>query len=273
MKTLGTRLRKAREIKGLSIQEVHSATKIRVVYLVAMEEDRFHELPGDVYVRGFLRSFANAVGLEGDELVSEYNREYGCLSKPSKINQIRVDDGKTTKIQRRPKVVRVIHLAVIVLVTIMFLMSTLFLWKPKDTFEANKRIDIFALKDDFEDGTIQETIQEMTDGNNEQPPDNEHLLEDSPASYEIIEVAEFKDDHELIIAVNERCWVRVIADGHRVFERTMLPGEAETWNADREIRIKLGNAGGADLTHNGIRMGPLGKSGDVIELVFPDHGT
>ena len=74
METLGDRLRKARESLGLSIEDVHDATKIRVAYLIAMEEGRLHELPGDVYARGFLKNVAKAVGLEGDELVSEYDR-------------------------------------------------------------------------------------------------------------------------------------------------------------------------------------------------------
>jgi len=269
MKTLGSRLRKARQTKGLSIQDVHDATKIRMVYLVAMEEDRFHELPGDAYVRGFLRSFAKVVGFEGDELVSEYDR----LSEASEIKQTRVNNDKEKKIRRRPKGIRVIPFAVLGLLIVVLLIFASFLQKPKDTFDADNRIDTLALGDDSED------IQETTYENSEQQQDNEHINghtpADVPASYE---VAEFDDDdfensHELIVVITERCWVRVVADGHRVFERTMLPGETETWKADHEIRIRLGNAGGADLTHNGIHVGPPGKSGDVIELVFPDHGT
>ena len=152
MKTLGSRLRKARQTKGLSIQDVHDATKIRMVYLVAMEEDRFHELPGDAYVRGFLRSFAKVVGFEGDELVSEYDR----LSEASEIKQTRVNNDKEKKIRRRLQGNQGYSLCRPRTVNRRILIFASFLQKPKDTFDADNRIDTLALEDDSED------IQEMT---------------------------------------------------------------------------------------------------------------
>ncbi|HCD41803.1 MAG TPA: helix-turn-helix domain-containing protein, partial [Firmicutes bacterium] len=74
METLGEQLRKARLARGLSIEDVHDATKIRIAYLAAMEAGKFYELPGEVYARGFLKNVAKVIGLDGDELVSEYDR-------------------------------------------------------------------------------------------------------------------------------------------------------------------------------------------------------
>ena len=74
LETLGEQLRKARLARGLSIEDVHDATKIRIAYLAAMEAGKFYELPGEVYARGFLKNVAKVIGLDGDELVSEYDR-------------------------------------------------------------------------------------------------------------------------------------------------------------------------------------------------------
>ncbi len=84
--SLGTLLRDAREAKGLSLQELHQATKIKEIHLEAMEENRFEEIADAVYARGFLRICGNALDLDSKELVDQYNRFYG-LGKPEKVRQ------------------------------------------------------------------------------------------------------------------------------------------------------------------------------------------
>lgn len=265
METLGDRLRKARKSLGLSIEDVHNATKIRKAYLIAMEEGRFSELPGEVYVRGFLRSVANVVGIDGDRLVFEYDRIHKA-SELEKTQQAEVDHRRKAEIQEKHKKARAFPFAVIGLLLVAFLIATLLLGKPKDRFDADT-IDTCPLQDDSSD------IQEMVHETGKQYETGELATDDSQGSYDMELTAEFFGSHELIAVTTERCWVRVISDGHRVFERTMLPGETETWKAKDEIRIKLGNAGGIDLTYNGVHMGAPGKSGDVIELVFPLPGS
>jgi transcriptional regulator with XRE-family HTH domain len=73
---IGHRLREARESRGLSLDDVECATKIRVRHLDALEAERFELLPGDAYVRGFLRSYADFLGLEGQPFVDEYTARF-----------------------------------------------------------------------------------------------------------------------------------------------------------------------------------------------------
>jgi cytoskeleton protein RodZ len=69
---IGYSLRSARERQGLGYPEIELATKIRAKYIRALEEEDFDSLPGDAYVRGFLRSYADYLGLDGDIYVDEY---------------------------------------------------------------------------------------------------------------------------------------------------------------------------------------------------------
>src|SRR3990170_6212104 len=69
---IGERLRNAREAKGLSLRAVADLTRIRAVYLQALEDEQFDQLPGAVYARGFLRTFADALGLGADRLMDAY---------------------------------------------------------------------------------------------------------------------------------------------------------------------------------------------------------
>ena len=69
---IGNSLREARERQELGYPEIESATKIRAKYIRALEEEDFTAIPGDAYIRGFLRTYAEYLGLDGDVYVDEY---------------------------------------------------------------------------------------------------------------------------------------------------------------------------------------------------------
>lgn len=73
---IGHSLRAARERQGLSYTEVEHATKIRAKYIRALEEEEFTVLPSDAYIRGFLRTYADYLGLDGDVYVEEYGSRF-----------------------------------------------------------------------------------------------------------------------------------------------------------------------------------------------------
>lgn len=73
---IGPSLREARERRGLSAADVQKAIRIRDRYLHALEEERWELLPGDAYVKGFLRTYADFLGLDGNLYVEEYNSRF-----------------------------------------------------------------------------------------------------------------------------------------------------------------------------------------------------
>ncbi len=70
--TVGSTLRRQREQKRMGIAEVSRVTRIPVPTLDAIEQDHFDDLPGEVFVKGFLRSYAQTVGISPDEIVARY---------------------------------------------------------------------------------------------------------------------------------------------------------------------------------------------------------
>lgn len=70
---IGDKLRKARQAKGYTLDDLQQITKIQKRYLIAIEDEKFDELPGDFYVRAFVKQYADTVGLDGDELLKEYD--------------------------------------------------------------------------------------------------------------------------------------------------------------------------------------------------------
>ncbi|PBB05924.1 helix-turn-helix domain-containing protein [Salimicrobium humidisoli] len=80
---LGSRLKEARQAKGLSQEEIESSTKIQQKYLQAMEENNFEFLPGKFYTRAFIREYASAVGLDPEEVMNEHENELPAVDERS----------------------------------------------------------------------------------------------------------------------------------------------------------------------------------------------
>lgn len=74
VETVGQILRKKREARGMSVAEVSRVTRIPLVTLQSIERDHFDDLPGEVFVRGFLRSFAQTVGLSAPDILARYTQ-------------------------------------------------------------------------------------------------------------------------------------------------------------------------------------------------------
>ena len=73
---IGSSLREARTRQGLDFEEMEERTKVRAKYLRHLEDDRFDQLPGHTYTKGFLHVYADALGLDGSLYVEEYNSRY-----------------------------------------------------------------------------------------------------------------------------------------------------------------------------------------------------
>ncbi|KKB44733.1 helix-turn-helix domain-containing protein [Bacillus thermotolerans] len=80
MTELGNRLREAREAKKLSLADVQEITKIQKRYLSGIEEGNYDMMPGDFYIRAFIKQYAEAVGLDAEQLFEEYKHEIPAAS-------------------------------------------------------------------------------------------------------------------------------------------------------------------------------------------------
>jgi helix-turn-helix protein/uncharacterized protein DUF4115 len=79
---IGNALRAARERQGLGLGEVERETRIRARYLAALEEERFEQLPARAYAKGFLRCYADFLGLDGRLIVTEFNERFPDDEQP-----------------------------------------------------------------------------------------------------------------------------------------------------------------------------------------------
>jgi hypothetical protein len=87
---IGSSLRAAREQRQLQLPEIERATRIRAKYLVALEEERFDALPGTAYAKGFLRTYADFLGLDGAQFVDEFNERFAPAELPEAAAPVRI---------------------------------------------------------------------------------------------------------------------------------------------------------------------------------------
>ncbi|MCL6627359.1 MAG: helix-turn-helix domain-containing protein, partial [Alicyclobacillus shizuokensis] len=95
MRELGETLRRRREELGMDLDQVERMTKIRKRYLSAIEQGDWRSLPGDVYGRGFVRSYAEALGLDGLALLREMDERRARAAVPTDDTATRGDDDRT----------------------------------------------------------------------------------------------------------------------------------------------------------------------------------
>lgn len=92
--TLGTELRMAREERGLEIRDVVDAVRIQSRYIEALEDGRTEDLPGTVYALGFVRTYAEYLGLDGSEMVARFKEEAEGLQTQEYVLPEPIDEGK-----------------------------------------------------------------------------------------------------------------------------------------------------------------------------------
>jgi cytoskeletal protein RodZ len=114
---IGATLKTAREQQGISLDGAAEATKIRSSYLVALEEEAFEQLPGPTYARGFLRSYAEYLGLDAQVLIDEFNVRFEAA--PWEIDDdIMFPRRRTTRPSRRGRESSIVVVAVVGIVAV-----------------------------------------------------------------------------------------------------------------------------------------------------------
>jgi cytoskeleton protein RodZ len=119
---LGARLKRAREARGVSLRELATRTKISIGSLESMERNDFSRLPGGIFGRSFMRSYASEVGLDPDEIVGSFvaeleRREREAAARVAALPEITPDDRRFLERQRRA--VLALRVAVVVLIVVL----------------------------------------------------------------------------------------------------------------------------------------------------------
>jgi cytoskeleton protein RodZ len=232
LSTIGEALRSAREAQGKSLDEAAFATRIRSSYLEALEQERFGELGGSVYAKGFLRSYAGYLGIDPAPLLEAY-RAQERPEAPLFEHAPRAIGGLRTG-RRGPNWLGV----AIACVSIILLVSLWGLLRPGP------------------------------DQSDAQPPfvTTPATTAAKPAPATTARPA--PKDVTVTLRYSGASWTRVTTDGRVAFEGTPGPSERRTFKARRSLDLVLGYPAGVSLTVNGHDLGVADTSGNVWRRSF-----
>lgn len=237
---VGTRLRMAREARGLSLAQVEEETKIRRRYLAALEENRFDVLPGRVYAKAFLRTYARFLGLDGEELTREF-QVYHPVSLPKA--EVRKEPRYW---EYRPRHLLKPHFVAFFLVVVTLVGLNFLYGRTTDPFPPGGRQAPAAVQ------------AREAPGRERVPPESGQAQTPQPPK-----------GVELVVNVmTDRSWLRVVGDNTRLFEGELMAGQSRVFQAREKITLRVGNAGAVELAVNGRELGRLGRMGQVVERDF-----
>jgi len=225
---IGTALRKARLLRGKSIEEASRETRIRAEYLNALEGERFETLLGDVYARGFLRSYSTYLGLDADKVLMFYNRYFGT-QKPTLPEPVPGPVRRPGSAHPHlPQAFRN-HPSWAFLIGVALLMLGVF-----------GAIGLLRARSAPEGG--------------------------APSSHPSIPA--LPDDVTMDLRANRKVQVLVKTDGQLAFEGPLVKDESRSFNASTKIEVQLAPGGSTVITVNGHKVGTPGKHLSVYIRTF-----
>lgn len=252
METIGGKLRKAREAKGLALEDVYNQTKIHPKVLEALEQDKFSELSSSLYAKSFLKIYAQYLGLEIQELLKQYLEKEGLKESEQilVLGEKRLPSGYMGPHINQLKVVASC-LAVAGLCLALALRSSSPHHAAKSSTESVKQKPRIELK-------------------REQTPITSGPQKMASVVKKILPAIKPKP-LRLGIKAKEDCWIQVKSDDKVIFEDVLPRGTIEVWEAKERIDLWVGNGIAIELQLNGKPLGSPGR-GVMKDIVITREG-
>lgn len=259
MAEIGERLQEARKAKGYTLDDLQQMTKIQKRYLIAIEEGNYSVMPGKFYARAFIKQYADTVGLNGDQLLEEYDdtvphthdEEY--VEKVSS-NQTRSGSKKTNSfIENIQDYLPTILIVVIVLAIIMAIYFAVTQSAGNNnenmiSVESSSSMETNANEDSSEQAAESSEAESSESESEESEMENEPTVEvtastGTSTTYSVTNAAE--TNTVALLAEDGDSWVSIEADGEMLEQGLITDGEtleAEVPSGTESVVMIIGNA-------------------------------
>ncbi len=255
--TIGEKLQEARRRKGKTLKEVENILRIRALYLEALEKDDFEKIPGFAYAKAFLKSYAQYLGLNAEDLVRELEKVYRKEPPPSFPREREAFPMSKNK--------RWIWLAV----SIAFLVLALIIFQPfSSRKKPSPKEEISIEKEIQKTPSLETTPAETTPTEEAIESAVEEATEAIPTTYTPVAGEKLRLS---VNTVGAKCWLRVITDGEKVFEGILVEGETKEWEATETITVRVGSPQSVEIELNGEPV-EIPSGVGVYEKTFRKEG-
>lgn len=242
MESIGARLKKARESKGISIEKASTDTKIQKKILIALEEDNAAEFLNSFYIKNFLKSYALYLGLDSASVIKEYS-DRGLTPQSMPVMQAKKEAPYFP--YKKGFNFLIAAAAVIAFIVLCSFALKAGCMKKGKTVKSKPKAAPRPIK-----------------------------KKEMPVSRSTDKISIPKDTPlKLSVTAKKNTWMMIKLDGKTIFQNVLTAGQTEEWVANEAIQMWVGDAGGVYLVLNGYKIGSPGKQGEVIkEVVFTRQG-
>jgi cytoskeletal protein RodZ len=242
--SLGSMITQARKSAGLSIDDLSASTNIRSSLLREMESDSFHNCGGETYARGHIRNIATKLGIDPQIFIAAFEEEQMQVDRS--MRDLLVENS----VMKQPEETRKVSWKVLATISV----ASLFVLGLAQIIISNtSSIDIpapIASNTATEDATASPEATVST-------PTEEATIS-TGVGVELV-----------ITASRAKSWLFVSdATGRTLFSGQIPRGGTKTFTTDVSLNVKIGNAGGVDLTVNGNKVDSIGGDGEVVSVSY-----
>jgi cytoskeletal protein RodZ len=242
--SLGSSITQARKSAGLSIEDLSASTNIRTALLKEIESNNFANCGGETYARGHIRNIAMKLGVDPQVFLEAFEDEQ--LHSNRSMKDLLVENS----VMRQPEQDRKVSWKVLATISV----SSLFIVGLAQIIISNTA-----------PVEIPEPIASITATESATP--SPKAVEATPTEQATVSTGE---GVELVIsATRAKSWLFVSdATGRTLFSGQMSRGSSKTFRTDVSLNVKIGNAGGVDLTVNGKKVDSIGVDGEVVSVSY-----
>lgn len=294
MGAFGDKLRREREMRGVTIAEMSESTKISKRWLQALEDEEFDVLPGGVFNRGFVRSYARFLGLNEDQTVADYVAASNEQPPPEDKFPLEIREKEGSPPLNPKRSFLPVALAIVALVLVGGGWTWWVKHKPQAAAHAIRTPEptiasqpappaqaqpvpeaasASASPSDKSVPSSADGVSSSTNQDSSAKPEKDAAEADTNAKQASAEPKKnLKQSFTVSIKAKESSWVSIVADGKTRWEGMLDPNMERSIKAGKELVLKTGNAAGLDISYNGRPLGALGKENQVRTLTFNTGG-
>jgi cytoskeleton protein RodZ len=270
--TVGERLREARERQKVSLHAIAEKTNISVRFLDAIEKNQFDKLPGGIFTRGFIRSYAAQVGLDPDSTVAQF------LSDEPTQRDDDIDEAPARTQGDGPALGTLLLAglgAIVVAVAVVYLLKPQWLGLAPVTAPSAESASAGPAAGPSPASASSTPVTTPSPGRSTpqtpasaSPAGNTSSAPAAAAATEGSVPEAPKSPLRLVVAPSGRCWVQVTADGQMRVARVVTAGERITVDAAERLHLVVGDAGNFAYELNGRPGKSLGVAGAVARATI-----
>ncbi|MGM0507835.1 MAG: helix-turn-helix domain-containing protein [Fusobacteriota bacterium] len=262
----GEILKKERKKQGLTIEDVAQETKIQKRYLRDIESGNLNDIPGGVYVKGFLKNYAEYLKMEKSEIMENYQEYLELKEKKESV----VEEIGSKKNSFQPEVFNKLKIGIIGVIALVVIV-----FSGKFFYDANYEktaIPSTEIGTPHEDSTLdnQDNLinkEEKMDVDPEETPADSD--EEDSKKKEDSDISESQNKiKKLVLNAKGRSWLEVKKNEEIIFNGYIQNGETYEVESSEKISVKIGDASNIEVNFNGENLGFLGEEKEVIKREF-----